>query len=418
MNGDPIRQEETSVSPSLEERKASGASQRRLVTAREAQKRFRLRQKARSLSIEAQLADTTAELHESKARQQQLTNRNALLEKLAALNTKEEEGNSTSDLAADTAYERLFMACDTRASDKGPAVAVSVWGEQYTMGVHEVSQLSLKEFSTLWTDYVRKLAKHLLELSDSVDCPVNAQMQQLTVEAAALVFCLKLYNPETQNAFVNGKMDEGCAVSVGPGPGMYPMLLRTLELSQEQVKDLLQLRRLYLAKRAQLMNSREQLMEQMRNTGNGLHPGNVMTRMSRLATKLKMNAAEDYRVYNRTVCALLRGVFTTKQHAIVIVYGYPYIFSSEAFLKHLAAVNGEPTADMQQPSAQTFPTPTDCSDFDDYVELVASNIMHNYVPLNPKMRLAPSIKHPMTVNLSVTGAAAESAGHEAAILLY
>ncbi len=55
--------------------------------------------------------------------------------------------------------------------------------------------------------------------------PVNAQMQQLTVEAAALVFCLKLYNPETQNALVNGKMDEGRAVSEGPGPAMYPMLL-------------------------------------------------------------------------------------------------------------------------------------------------------------------------------------------------
>ncbi|KAL0039480.1 hypothetical protein WJX79_010157 [Trebouxia sp. C0005] len=299
----PKRQEEISVSPSLnlQERKASGTatSQRRLATAREAQKRFRLRQKARS-----------------------------------------EGGDSTSDLAADTAYEQLFRACDTRASEKGPAVAVSVWGEQYTMGVHEVSQLSLRELSTLWTDYVRKLAKYLLELSDSVDCPVNAQMQQLTVEAAALVFCLKLYNPESQNAFVNGKMDEGRVVSEGPGPAMYAMLLRTLELSHEQVKDLLQLRRLYLAKRAQLMISREQVMEQMRNAGNGLHPGDVMTRMSRLATKLKMNAAEDYRVYNRTVCALLRGVFTTKQHAIVIVYGYPYIFSSEAFLEHLAAVNG------------------------------------------------------------------------------
>ncbi len=64
-----------------------------------------------------------------------------------------------------------------------------------------------------------------MQLSDSMDCPVNAQMQQLTVEAAALVFCLKLYNPETQNAFVNGKMDEGRAVSEGPGPAMYPMLL-------------------------------------------------------------------------------------------------------------------------------------------------------------------------------------------------
>lgn len=64
----------------------------------------------------------------------------------------------------DTAYEQLFRACDTRASEKGPAVAVSVWGEQYTMGVHEVSQLSLRELSTLWTDYVRKLAKYLLEV--------------------------------------------------------------------------------------------------------------------------------------------------------------------------------------------------------------------------------------------------------------
>jgi len=64
----------------------------------------------------------------------------------------------------DISYEQLFTACDTRASDKDPAVAVSVWGEQYTMGVHEVSQLSLKEFCTLWTDYVRKLAEYLLQV--------------------------------------------------------------------------------------------------------------------------------------------------------------------------------------------------------------------------------------------------------------
>ncbi len=116
-------------------------------------------------------------------------------------------------------------------------------------------------------------------------------------------------------------------------------------------------------------------------------------------------------------CHLLQ-VFTTKQHAIVIVYGYLYIFSSEAFPEHLAAVNVEPTADMKQPPGQALPTPTDQSDFDDYVELVAPNILHNYVPLNPKMRLATSIKLSMTVNLSMTGPAAESAGHEAAMLLY
>lgn len=84
---------------------------------------------------------------------------------------------------------------------------------------------------------------------------------------------------------------------------------RTLELSDRQVHDLLQLRRLYLAKRTQLANQRQQLLQQMTTSTNKVqHPGNVMTRMSRLATDLKQNAAEDYCVYNRAVCALLRGV--------------------------------------------------------------------------------------------------------------
>ena len=54
---------------------------------------------------------------------------------------------------------------------------------------------------------------------------VNEQMQQLTVEAAALVFCLKLYNPEAQDAFVNGNMDEGKPRDEHPGPAMYTKLL-------------------------------------------------------------------------------------------------------------------------------------------------------------------------------------------------
>lgn len=64
-----------------------------------------------------------------------------------------------------------------------------------------------------------------MQLSDCEDSQSYAQMQQLTVEAAALVFCLKLYNPDAQNAFVNGKMDEGRPLTEGPGPTMYSMLL-------------------------------------------------------------------------------------------------------------------------------------------------------------------------------------------------
>ena len=90
---------------------------------------------------------------------------------------------------------------------------------------------------------------------------------------------------------------------------LRPLLQRTLELSDAQVSDLLQLRRIWLAKVAQLSLQRDQLLQQMTNSADmSQHPGHVMTSMSRLATALKENAAENYRVYNRTVCALLRGV--------------------------------------------------------------------------------------------------------------
>lgn len=65
----------------------------------------------------------------------------------------------------------------------------------------------------------------LLQLSSCHDVQTNTQMQQLTVEAAALVFCLKLYNPEAQNAFLNSKLDEGWLVTEGPDLAMYPTLL-------------------------------------------------------------------------------------------------------------------------------------------------------------------------------------------------
>lgn len=64
-----------------------------------------------------------------------------------------------------------------------------------------------------------------LQLSGCNDVLTTAQMQQLTVEAAALVFCLKLYNPEAQHAFVNSKLDEGQLLTEGPDPTHYPMLL-------------------------------------------------------------------------------------------------------------------------------------------------------------------------------------------------
>lgn len=81
-------------------------------------------------------------------------------------------------------------------------------------------------------------------------------------------------------------------------------------------------------------------------------------------------------------------VFSTRQHAVVIVYGYPYVFSSEVFLEHLASVNDElQTTEMLQ-LASTFCLTKAWADLDDYVQLVAASILHDYVPFDPAERIA------------------------------
>ena len=91
-------------------------------------------------------------------------------------------------------------------------------------------------------------------------------------------------------------------------------------------------------------------------------------------------------------------VFSTKQHAVVIVYGYPNILCTEDFLEHLAEVHQEPNkeallASMRTESESPMFTKS-CSDFDEYVELVASNILHHYVPLSAEKRAMGSATEP------------------------
>lgn len=72
----------------IQNARSSDSSEKAKAINRESQRRFRLRQKARSQAVEHQLASTTAELRELKQRQQQLEVRNMLLEKVSQINKK------------------------------------------------------------------------------------------------------------------------------------------------------------------------------------------------------------------------------------------------------------------------------------------------------------------------------------------
>ena len=66
---------------------------------------------ARSHSMEAELANTSAELRESKEHQQQLANRNALLEKLAVMNSKQSDNKTVAVVCCNFLSSESFPTC-------------------------------------------------------------------------------------------------------------------------------------------------------------------------------------------------------------------------------------------------------------------------------------------------------------------
>ena len=131
---------------------------------------------ARSQAVEAQLASTTAELKELKARQHQLEVRNMLLEKVSQLNKSDAPQvsevrsyctrapfSSTPTTCINGCFLLRFQdgsAHDTFDTsirfeevdvDNVNVLTISVQGKQYSMTPREVSQMPLQSFSALWT---------------------------------------------------------------------------------------------------------------------------------------------------------------------------------------------------------------------------------------------------------------------------
>ncbi|DBB01931.1 hypothetical protein WJX77_006316 [Trebouxia sp. C0004] len=348
---------------------SSDSSERSKAVNRESQRRFRLRQKARSQAVEAQLASTTTELTELKSRQHQLEVRNMLLEKVSQLNKSpsSSEDNSSHD-AFDTALN--FEENDV---DNVALLTVSVQGKRYSITPHEVSQMPLQSFSALWTVYVCELGRCLLKLKDSSDPVLETRMQELTVEAISLVGHRLLRNPASHKDLATGQMNQDQAKQHKLDAKFYKNLLGLLALTEDQLRDLILMRQLYLTKRGLLAMERKALVNQMgSNEGSMPHPSDNISKMADLATCLKENAAEDHHVHRKVARAVYRGVLTTKQLAEMMVHCYPYMPSMEPFIHNLAAETGYPIKEDVVAAAQTNHMTTEWRQFSEYAKCVES----------------------------------------------
>lgn len=82
-----------------------------------------------------------------------------------------------------------------------------------------------------------------------------------------------------------------------------------MALSEQQIQDLLLLRKLYLTRRGLLAVQRESLTRELHaDSQPSLSASDMLTKVSDISAKLRQNAAEDYLAYIKIACAGRRGV--------------------------------------------------------------------------------------------------------------
>lgn len=96
-------------------------------------------------------------------------------------------------------------------------------------------------------------------------------------------------------------------------------LQRLLTFSEEQMRDIMHLRRIYVTRRGLHAMERRALLSQAPVSHHQIPlPSDNLTQLSDLASQLKKNAADDYRVYHRIACALRRGVSCSRTCRVVL----------------------------------------------------------------------------------------------------
>lgn len=105
-----------------------------------------------------------------------------------------------------------------------------------------------------------------------------------------------------------GQSGPRCAVASGSCPACEEVrrLQATKNLTDDQVRDLLHLRRLFYGRMGQLMRERKWLLSQVSDIGDSSPTG--VPSLDQLAQQLKLNGALEYNAYTQFASTFFRGV--------------------------------------------------------------------------------------------------------------
>ncbi|DBB06089.1 TPA: hypothetical protein ACH3X3_009648 [Trebouxia sp. C0006] len=158
--------------------------------------------------------------------------------------------------------------------------------------------------------------------------------------------------------------------------------------SEEQLQDLMLVRRLFCAQMGQPARDREALLNKLLSVNcvdvNVLMYANGrLAQLTHLTTQLRNQAAAEFQMYLQLAAAFYRGIHTSRQLAAAMVHAYPHT-PSYHLLERLAKERGKPS--MEQLAADTsvdgLQHAANWEQIETYLQKITMNNMHEYVPMS------------------------------------
>ncbi|DBB00508.1 hypothetical protein WJX82_001772 [Trebouxia sp. C0006] len=266
----------------------------------------------RTQALEAELAQTSAQLQQLQALQASLRTKNQLLEKLRHLN-KQADFKSFPELPQNRATvldlykQRGFKTVPEpmlAVMQTLPALRLTIRkGGEELIPVQDIGKLALQEVAKLYTAYIHQMAACLAQLTDTLlteqsSSPAMQRLSELVIECGSLVVITLISNPKAFKDLQNCNMEERIVCPDAQPPSFYCEVMAAMQHTDSQTQDWLHLRQLFYFKIGQLARERKALLINMTQCQMDMgHANDKLTQMTKWSDHLRENGAEEYRSF-------------------------------------------------------------------------------------------------------------------------
>jgi uncharacterized protein (UPF0335 family) len=259
--------------------------------------------------------------------------RNSVLEKVLSLRDEQiQQYQQTSQV-----YDLSSKVSDYRPTNSTKSLACGVPMEAVMQDdpVKAIQSKSVEEITAQWKGYVKEMANLLVEYEHAPEATkpnLHAQICTLICSAGQLCMMTAMFSPVHIKKMLAAvaSSEERHLQSIGDPVQFWKPLMDQLELTQQQVSEIVKLRAMFVARTNRLLEERRALTEDMRKATTADLNGNELrsatrdvVRLHELTTALHVNLREEHSAGFDLVATMFRKVFPAMGLARVLVHSYP-----------------------------------------------------------------------------------------------